>query len=117
MMSKPPVRRAAYIDYQAEVYRAFSGGSKSYDEAVQRELSARAHDRMFYPNGFARQMAAIACAPGRREILSAVSAPTLVLHGDCDTVVPLPHGNDTAAAISGAEMLSAVAGHTEAAAG
>jgi pimeloyl-ACP methyl ester carboxylesterase len=136
MMSKPPVRRAAYIDYQAEVYRAFSGGSEFYDETVQRELSARAHDRMFYPNGFARQMAAIACAPGRRKNLSGVTAPTLVLHGDSDTVVPPAHGRDTAAAIPGAKlkiieglghgmaypalwekMVSAVAGLTKTAAG
>jgi len=104
MISKPPVKRQAYIDYQVEVYRAFSGGSVFYDESVQRELSARGHDRMFYPSGFARQMAAILCAPGRRGALSAVSAPTLVIHGDCDTVVPPAHGRDTAASVPGAAL-------------
>ncbi len=104
MISKPPIRRQDYIDYQAEVYRAFSGGSPCYDEAVQRGLSARAHDRMFYPNGSARQMAAIFCAPGRRRALSAVTAPTLVIHGDCDTVFPLAHGRDTAKAVPGATL-------------
>ena len=132
MMSKPPVRREAYVDYQAEVYRAFSGASPFYQEALQRELSRRAFDRMFYPNGFARQMAAVLCAPGRRSALSAVSAPALVIHGDCDTVVPPAHGRDTADAIPGAtlkivrglghglaypalweEIVSAVSDHTE----
>jgi len=135
MMSKPPVRRQAYIDYQVAVYRAFSGGSAFYDESVQRELSARGHDRMFYPNGFARQMAAILCAPGRRRSLSGVSAPTLVIHGDCDTVVQPAHGQDTAASVHGAalkivqglghgmaypslwaEIAGAIAAHTESAA-
>jgi pimeloyl-ACP methyl ester carboxylesterase len=134
MMSKPPIQRQAYVDYQVEVYRAFSGGSPFYDEALQRELSARGHDRMFYPNGFARQMAAILCAPARRRALSAVAAPTLVIHGDCDTVVPPDHGRDTAAAVPGAtlrilrglghgmaypslwkEMVTAISGHTKAA--
>jgi pimeloyl-ACP methyl ester carboxylesterase len=132
MMSKPPIQRQAYIDYQVEVYRAFSGGSPHYDESVQRELSARSHDRMFYPSGFARQMAAILCAPGRRRALSAVAAPTLVIHGDCDAVVPPAHGRDTAEAVPGArlkiiqglghgmaypslweEIVSAISGHTK----
>ena len=134
MMSKPPIRREAYIEYQAGVYRAFSGGSVHYDENVQRELSASSYDRMFYPNGFARQMAAILCAGGRRTALSTVSVPALVIHGDCDTVVPPAHGKDTADAISGArlkivaglghgmaypalwqEIVSAIAQHTRAA--
>jgi pimeloyl-ACP methyl ester carboxylesterase len=133
MMSKPPVGKAAYVDYQAQVYRAFSGDSPFYQEAVQRELSGRAYDRMFYPNGFARQMAAIICAPGRRSALATASAPALVIHGDRDTVVPPAHGRDTADAISGAtlkivkglghgmaypalweEIVSAVSTHTEA---
>ena len=104
MMSKPPVRREAYIDYQVEVYRAFSGGSASYDENVQRGLSALGYDRMFYPNGFARQMAAILCAGGRRQALCKVSLPALVIHGDSDTVVPPAHGKDTADAIAGAKL-------------
>jgi pimeloyl-ACP methyl ester carboxylesterase len=104
MMSKPPVRREAYIEYQVGVYRAFSGKSDLYDENVQRELSALGYDRMLYPNGFVRQMAAILCAPGRRRALSAVKAPTLVLHGANDTVIPAAHGEDTAKAVPGARL-------------
>ncbi len=104
MMSKPPVRREGYIAYQVAVYRAFSGGSTYYDEAVQRRFSALAYDRMFYPSGFARQMAAILCAGGRRKALSKVAVPALVIHGDCDTVFPPAHGKDTADAIAGATL-------------
>jgi len=34
-----------------------------------------------------------------------VQAPTLVIHGDADPLVPLEGGQDTAAAIPGAELL------------
>jgi pimeloyl-ACP methyl ester carboxylesterase len=105
MVSAPPVDRSAYIDYMAEVVRAFSGGSDRYDETLQKEIAARAYDRSFYPIGFTRQMAAIETAPGRRRLLGGVSVPTLVIHGDSDSLVPLRHGEDTARAIPGARLV------------
>jgi len=104
MMSLPPVHRDAYLDYTVDVYRAFAGGSDKMDGHVQRRISARCYDRMFYPLGFARQMAAIYVAPGRRQALRSVTVPTLVIHGDSDALIPLEHGKDTANAIPGARL-------------
>jgi len=105
MMSLPPVLRDAYLDYTVDVYRAFAGGSEKMDGGVQRRISARCYDRMFYPMGFARQMAAIYAAPARREALRSVSIPTLVIHGDSDALMPPEHGRDTAAAMPGARLM------------
>lgn len=105
MMSLPPVPRNAYLDYTVDVYRAFAGGSEKMDGDVQRRISARCYDRMFYPMGFARQMAAIYVAPGRREALRSVTVPTLVIHGDSDALIPPEHGRDTADAIPGARLV------------
>jgi len=105
MMSLPPVMRDAYLDYTVDLYRAFAGESEKMDEGVQRRISARCYDRMFYPMGFARQMAAISVAPGRREDLRSVSVPTLVIHGDSDALMPPAHGQDTADAIPGAQLV------------
>ena len=132
MMSMPPVLRDTYLDYTVDVYRAFAGGSEKMDGSVQRRISARCYDRMFYPMGFARQMAAISVAPGRREALRSVGVPTLVIHGDSDALMPPEHGQDTAGAIPGAtlmiveglghgmayptlweEMVSAISDHTQ----
>jgi len=104
MMSLPPVSRDAYLDYTVEVYRAFSGGSDKMDGNVQRRISARCYDRMFYPMGFARQMAAIYATPGRRKALQSVTVPSLVIHGDSDALMPPEHGRDTADAIPFARL-------------
>lgn len=104
MMSSPPAKRAAYIDHMAGIYRTFAGGSEFYDENLQRELSGKAFDRGIYAPGFLRQMAAIIGAGGRRHRLEHLDLPTLVIHGDCDPVVPLEHGRDTADIIPGARL-------------
>ena len=97
--------REGYITHMLRVFRAFSGGSDAFDEAMERELSAMAYDRSLYPLGFVRQFSAILASGGRREALKAVSVPTLVIHGADDPLLPLEHGKDTADAIPGARLL------------
>jgi len=83
-------------------------GSPGYP-ATDAELRADAErdiDRVpFEPTGMARQMAAILVAPPRNDILKSVSAPTLVIHGADDPLVPVAAGRDTAASIPGAELI------------
>jgi pimeloyl-ACP methyl ester carboxylesterase len=104
LLSVPPDEKEAYLDYIVDVYRAFSGGSPHFDPRLQREISSAAYDRMRYPAGFFRQMAAILAAPGRRRALRRIDVPTLVIHGDHDTVFPLPHGRDVADATADAAL-------------
>jgi len=105
MMSMPPQTRDLFLEYQVDLIRAFSDNSDHFDEAVQRELADLAFVRGLYPSGFFRQMAAIMSADGRYSQLTSVRVPTLVLHGDRDTVIPLAHGQDTANAIAGARLV------------
>ena len=51
-------------------------------------------------------MAAIMADGDRRERLKRVTAPTLVIHGEDDPLVPVEGGKDTAAAIPGAKLLT-----------
>jgi pimeloyl-ACP methyl ester carboxylesterase len=60
--------------------------------------------RSYRPDGFARQLIAIQTAPSRVRKLRSVRAPTLVLHGSDDPLVPLAGGEDTAANIPGAHL-------------
>jgi pimeloyl-ACP methyl ester carboxylesterase len=105
MFSFPPKEREANIKHRTGVFRAFSGGSDKFDEKVERELSALSYDRCFYPEGFARQFAAILASGGRKEALKSVSIPTLVIHGAHDPLVPPQHGRATAEAVPGAKLL------------
>jgi pimeloyl-ACP methyl ester carboxylesterase len=92
---------AAAIDFWRTV------GSPGY-AASAAELRAKAErnvDRVPYePTGFARQMAAIIAAPPRNDKLASVRAPTLVIHGADDPLIPPEGGKDTAASIPGAEL-------------
>ena len=70
-------------------------------EARVRETILRSH----YPDGFARQMAAIIADGDRRKRLKAIKAPTVVVHGAADSLVPIEGGRDTAANIPGARLV------------
>ena len=82
-------------------------GSPGYpaDEAM---LAARARadlERMIYPQGFARQIAAVYADGDRRSRLARIAVPTLVIHGAADPLVPVEGGRDTAASIPGAKLV------------
>ena len=62
-------------------------------------------ERSNYPAGFARQMAAIYASGDRRAKLASITAPTVVIHGTADPLVPVEGGRETAASIAGAELL------------
>ena len=82
-------------------------GSRTHpaDRAVLETRVRRDLARSFYPHGFARQLAAIISDGDRRARLKTVRAPTLVLHGLEDPLVPVEGGRDTAAAIPGARLV------------
>lgn len=81
-------------------------GSPAYPtpEKQLRRRAARALRRCYCPSGKARQMQAVDAAPERSELLRAILAPTLVIHGAADPLVPLACGEDTAAQIPGARL-------------
>lgn len=61
-------------------------------------------ERSYSPVGFLRQYAAAAASPDRRPKIATIKAPTVVIHGSADPLVPLAGGQDTAASIPGAEL-------------
>ena len=81
-------------------------GSPAYpvDEETRREMTSQSFDRCYYPAGFIRHVGAIVQDGDRRKRLATISAPTLVIHGREDPLVPLPGGIDTAEHISGARL-------------
>jgi hypothetical protein len=82
-------------------------GSPGYptDEKEIRRRVAEDFKRSNYPAGFSRQMAAALVNGDRRAALKRIKAPTVVIHGADDPLVPIEAGRDTAANIAGAELI------------
>lgn len=83
-------------------------GSPGYplDEEFLRAYGREAFSRGRDPDGGRRQLAAILASPNRAAGLAGVTAPTLVLHGEQDPLVPLAGGRATAAAVPGARLVT-----------
>jgi pimeloyl-ACP methyl ester carboxylesterase len=62
-------------------------------------------ERSYHPEGTMRQMLAIAADSRRHQALARIQAPTLVLHGLADVLVPPAHGRDTAYRVAGARFV------------
>ncbi len=105
LMSPSPQEREAAIEHSVKAYRTIAGPGFPFDEDWTRALMTRAYDRSFCPAGMTRKIAAVMTSGNRKPALASVTAPTLVIHGADDPLVPVECGRDTAEAISGAELM------------
>ncbi len=105
LLTPAPIERAAVIERSVEVWRTIGSPGFPADEDEIRAQAARAFDRGVNPAGVARQLVAILASGHRRDALGAVRAPTLVIHGADDPLIPEAGGRDTAASVPGAELL------------
>jgi pimeloyl-ACP methyl ester carboxylesterase len=80
-------------------------GSPAYpaDPTALRARLRAATERAFRPAGTARQLMAVAADGDRTSLLARIQAPTRVIHGEADALVPVAAGRDLAARIAGAE--------------
>ena len=65
--------------------------------------SENARSYGFFPEAMPRQLTAIFKAGDRSEIVRSISVPTLVQHGEEDTLLPVDHGEHTAQLIEGSK--------------
>ena len=79
-------------------------GVTTDDEAAAERREAMVA-RGFYPQSMGRQMMAVFKAGDRSDAVATITAPTLVVHGAEDTLLPLPHGAHTAQLIVGSELV------------
>lgn len=105
LLTPAPTEREAAIERSVEVWRTIGSPGFPVDENEVRAQAARAFDRGVNPAGVARQLVAILASGHRREALGDVRAPTLVIHGSDDPLIPDAAGRDTAASVPGAELL------------
>jgi pimeloyl-ACP methyl ester carboxylesterase len=74
------------------------------EQMARASLAERAVNRSFYPEGARRQLGAIIASGDRAAALARITAPTLVIHGTADRLVPPDGGADTARLIRGARL-------------
>lgn len=106
LLAPPPTTREESIERSVTVFRTIGSPGFPFDEAGVRERAERSYERGFNPAGTVRQLVAILASGSRTEALRSVDTPALVIHGKDDPLVPLAAGQDTAAAIPGAELLA-----------
>ncbi|MEP7046139.1 MAG: alpha/beta fold hydrolase [Ilumatobacteraceae bacterium] len=80
------------------------GSPEFADETRWRADAELAFDRCFDPSGPGRQFRAVGASPPRGEALRYVATPTLVMHGDRDTLIDISGGRRTAELIPGARF-------------
>ena len=104
LLTAPPATdRESYIDKHIQGLRVW--GSPAFaDEARWRRDAERSFDRCFDPSGQVRQYRGVLASPPRADRLPDVRTPTLVMHGDCDTLIDISGGRRTAELIPGARF-------------
>jgi len=100
-----PVEREANVRHTLRAAQAISGTGFPFDAQRVRRQAERAYDRCFYPMGVARHFMAVLAPGSRRSALRRIKAPTLVIHGGDDPLLPPAHGRDTADAIGHAAFV------------
>lgn len=99
-----PANREAYVAHGLNALRTAGSPGYPFDEAAARARILDDAARSYNPAGFARQIAAVTVSGDRREEIRRIRAPTIVVHGAEDPLVPPAAGRDTAENIANAEL-------------
>ena len=105
LLKPPPRDRERYKDHAVWVFSRIGSPGFERDEEDLRRIAAMSYDRGINPAGTSRQLAAIIHSGDRTALLREIKAPTLVIHGTDDRLVPPSGGRATARAIPGARLL------------
>ena len=92
------------IEHYVKLYKLIGSPGYPADDAYLHERLGEAVRRSYRPQGTARQMVAIAADGNRSALLGAIKAPTQIIHGQEDPLVPVAAGHDLAAKIGGAQL-------------
>ncbi len=104
LTTPPPPDREGYIAASV-ASRKISSSPRHFDPDQAAEMVAASYDRMYYPEGLPRQMAAVRCSPLGVEALRRLGVPTLVIHGRDDPLIMPNGGERTAELVPGANLL------------
>jgi pimeloyl-ACP methyl ester carboxylesterase len=96
----------AVVAHSVRLFQAIGSPAYPTPEAELRARVLAGVQRSLRPAGTLRQMMAIVADFGRAALLGRITAPTLVIHGKADPLVPFACGEDTARRIPGARLVA-----------
>jgi pimeloyl-ACP methyl ester carboxylesterase len=92
------------LDHYVKLYGVIGSPGYPPEPKALRERLARGVKRAFRPQAVARQLVAIAADSHRAERLPRIAAPTLVIHGEADALIPVAAAHDLVKRIPGARL-------------
>lgn len=105
MVTRPPkLDRESLIQHSMGTWHLIGSPGYPVEPPVLRARIERAFDRAHYPPGLARQTLSILASGSRVPLLKQIKAPTLVLHGQEDALIPVAAAHDLAKHIPGARL-------------
>lgn len=105
MITRPKkTDRESLIQHSMETWRLIGSPGFPTPANVLRAKVERSFDRAHYPQGLGRQTLAILASGSRMKLLPRIGAPTLVVHGDKDPLVPVAAAYNLARHIPGAQL-------------
>lgn len=99
-----PVTRDSVVADAIWRYRVVGSPAYPHDEERLQRMFGQEYDRGFNPRGVVRQLGALVASGDRRPLLRTIGAPTVVLHGRDDPLIPVQCGEDVARNIPGAVL-------------
>lgn len=99
-----PTTRDEIIDLSVATFGVIGTPGEDQNTNGMRDRITRSYDRNYNPAGVPRQMSAIVSAGDFRKHTRSIKAPTLVMHGSKDPLVPIEGGHDIAKLVRGARM-------------
>jgi len=105
LLKPAPRDKDGYVEHMLGVLTAIGAPGDTLDTPEGRAYLAHTHDRDPDVRGTGRQLAAILASGNRTRRLQAITAPTLVIHGDSDPLITPSGGRATAKAIPGARLM------------
>lgn len=106
LLTRPadPKNQESVIEHLVHTFGIIGSPGYPSTREEMRQRIGRAVRRAYDPAGVTRQLVAVIASGDRRKRLATIQAPTLVIHGAADPLVPLAAGRDTAQHIPGARL-------------
>jgi pimeloyl-ACP methyl ester carboxylesterase len=106
LLSRPKSHRVEdVVAHYVKLFGVIGSPAFPVEPQLLRDRIRLGIERSYHPEGTMRQMLAIAADSRRHLALARIQAPTLVLHGLADVLVPPAHGRDTAHRVAGARFV------------
>jgi len=106
MISRPPEPQTVpgIVEHYVKLYALIGSPAFPSPPDYLRDRFTTSVQRSYRPAGTARQMVAIGADGDRTPLLAAIRAPTQIIHGVADPLVPAAAGSDLKAKIGAAEI-------------